>query len=195
MKKIIIAILAFGIIVSCEKQEDEIRLDDLSIQKSNLQANSSVDPKTDGVTVPFKSDFFTEQEGELNFDACEGALIALNTQVGGGNATHLGIFTTRMEFCMNFDDQSPDFATYWAVDGVFIAANGDELYFTVSGQVIMLPAGSDPFYVAYFDDPFTFTGGTGRFEGATGGGTTNSFTNFLHTDHKWTGTITLIKSS
>lgn len=193
MKKIIIAILAFGIIVSCEKQEDEIRLDDLSIQKSNLQSNSSVDPKTDGVTVPFKSDFFTEQEGELNFDACDGDLIALNTQVGGGNATHIGIFTTRMEFCMNFAE-GPDFATYWAVDGVFIAANGDELYFTVSGQVIMLDE-PHPFYLASFDDPFTFTGGTGRFEGASGGGTTNSLTNFEHTDHKWTGTITLLKSS
>ena len=215
MKKIIIAILAFGLIISCEKQEDEIRLDDFSIQKSNLKANSSVDPKTDGVTVPFKSNFYTEQEGKIDMDACVGGFLGLNTQVGSGEATHLGRFTTKMEFCMNFTvvldadgnpitdgngntipDPDNGFGEY-SVDegkGKFFAANGDELWFTVSGKVILYAPGTHPFYIANFDDPFTFTGGTGRFEGATGGGHTNSFTNFAHTDHNWTGTITLLKS-
>ncbi len=190
MKKIMIAIFALCILNSCDKESLDLSSDEFN----SSELKSSVDPKTEGVTVPFKSSFYTEQEGDIDFDECFGDFIGLNTQVGGGNATHLGKFTTRMEFCMNFDDTVPEFAEYWAVDGVFIAANRDELYFTVSGQVMMYPPGFDPFYVAYFDDPFTFTGGTGRFEGASGGGMTNSFTNFAHTDHNWTGTITLLKS-
>jgi len=57
------------------------------------------------------------------------------------------------------------------------------------------------FYEAYFRDPFEFTGGTGRFEGASGHGMTNSFVdlfdddgNFIpehKTDHEWTGKLIL----
>jgi len=191
MKKILIAIFALCLLNSCDKDSLDLSSDEFN----SSEKKRSVDLKTKGVTVPFKSNFYTEQEGDIDMDACEGDVIGLNTQVGGGNATHLGKFTTVMTFCMNFDDTDSDnFAKYWAVDGVFVAANGDELYFTVSGQVIMYPEGYDPFYVAYFDDPFIFTGGTGRFDGVSGGGTTNSFTNFAHTDHNWTGTITLLKS-
>ena len=52
--------------------------------------------------------------------------------------------------------------------------------------------------LSYFKDPFEITGGTGRFEGATGGGMTNDY-NFVgkdgivHTSHHWQGTITLKK--
>ncbi len=189
MKKIIIAIFALCLLNSCNKEVLDVSSDEFN----SSEMKRSVDPKTEGVTIPFKSNFYTEQQGLIDMDACEGDFIGLNTQVGGGNATHLGKFKTRMEFCMNFNDTSPKFGEYWAVDGKFIAANGDELYFTVSGQVLMYPEGFDPFYVAYFDDPFTFTGGTGRFVGATGSGYTNSLTNFAHTDHNWTGTLTLLK--
>ena len=210
MKKIIIAIFALCLLNSCDKESLDLSSDEFN----SSELKSSVDPKTEGVTVPFKSDFYTEQEGEIDMRACEGDWIGLNTQVGGGEATHLGRFTTKMEFCMNFtvllDDDGypitdgngntipdPDngFGEY-SVDegkGKFFAANGDELWFTVSGKVILYAPGTHPFYLANFDDPFTFTGGTGRFEGATGGGHTNSFTNFAHTDHNWTGTLTLLK--
>ena len=192
MKKIIIAIFAVCLLSSCDKES----LDLYSDEFNSSEMKRSVDPKTEGVTVPFKSNFYTEQEGDIDMGACEGDVIGLNTQVGGGNATHLGKFTTVMTFCMNFDDTDPDnFAKYWAVDGKFIAANGDELWFTVSGQVILYPPGTHPFYVAYFDDEFTFLGGTGRFLGATGSGHTNSFTNFAHTDHNWTGMLTLLKGN
>ena len=97
---------------------------------------------------------------------------------------------------MNFNSEdSENFGKYSAVDGKFIAANGDELWFTVSGRVLFFPPGTNPDYIAYFDDDFTFLGGTGRFFGATGEGHTNSFTKegLLHTDHNWTGTLTLLK--
>jgi len=189
MKKIIIAIFALCLLNSCDKE-----LLDVSTDEFNSSEMKRTNPKTEGVTVPFKSNFYTEQLGEIDMDACEGVDIGLNTQVGGGNATHLGKFTTVMTFCMNFNEGDPEnFGKYWAVDGKFIAANGDELYFTVSGQVLFFPQGTNPDYLAYFDDEFILLGGTGRFAGATGGGHTNSFTNFAHTDHNWTGTLTLLK--
>jgi len=55
--------------------------------------------------------------------------------------------------------------------------------------------------VVHFEDPFIFTGGTGRFEGASGGGMTHSQVdlfddewNFIpehQTDHEWTETFVL----
>lgn len=202
MKKIIIAIFALCLLNSCDKELLDVSSDEFN----SSELKSSVDRKTKEVTVPFKSNFYTEQE-DIAFGACvgdpewlesdvyNGDLIGLNTQVGGGNATHLGKFTTVMTFCMNFNQTDPEnFAKYSAVDGIFIAANGDELYFTVSGRVLFY-AEANPNYVAYFDDEFTFTGGTGRFYKASGYGHTNSFTKegLLHTDHNWTGWLTLLK--
>ena len=92
-------------------------------------------------------------------------------------------------------------------EGVFVAANGDELYFNVPspGEVGHVLLFDHPFYEAMFQDPFSFIGGTGRFEGASGGGYTNSFVdlfdddgNFIpehQTDHKWTGTLIMKKPS
>ena len=196
LKLIGIVLLVTALFMACEMTTKEIKPGNDLVSVENDRLGSSENPGDKMVMVPFKSKFYTEQEGDLDFEACKGDFIALNTQVGGGNATHLGKFTARMTFCMNFDESDPDnFAMYWGVDGAFIAANGDELWFTVSGQVILYPEGFDPFYLAYFDDEFIFLGGTGRFEGATGSGKTNSFTNFAHTDHNWTGTLILIKGS
>ena len=88
-------------------------------------------------------------------------------------------------------------------EGSFVAANGDELYFWVPspdsiGHIIPY---DHPFYEFQFQDPFMFNGGTGRFEGATGSGYTDSYVdlfdddgNFIlehRTDHEWTGTLIL----
>ena len=203
MKKIIIVIFALCLLNSCDRDSLDISSDEfnsLEMERAN--------PKIETVTKAFRSKFYTEQEGDIAYGACEGdsewhdsefynnELIGINTQVGGGKATHLKKFTTVMKFCMNFNaGDSENFGKYSAVDGKFIAANGDELYFTVSGRVSFFPPGTNPDYVAYFDDEFTFLGGTGRFFGATGGGHTNSFSKegLLHTDHNWTGTLTLVK--
>ena len=190
-----IALLVLALFTACEMSTKEIKPDNPGNSVEKVKLGSSENPGDKMVTVPFKSKFYTEQEGELDFEACEGDFMALNTQVGGGNATHLGKFTTRMTFCMNFDDTAPEYLEY-SGEGAFIAANGDELWFTVSGQVILYEGSEhDPFYVAYFDDEFIFEDGTGRFKGATGSGHTNSFTNFAHTDHNWTGILTLKKGS
>lgn len=155
-------------------------------------------------TMPFKAKFFTKR----NFDAVIGTCVEddypdYNYQVGEGKATHLGKFTAELFFCGGSDG-------YKNGEGKFVAANGDELYYLVPspgeiGQVLPLPY-VDPLYEAYFQDPFTFTGGTGRFEGASGGGYTDSYVDLFvdgdpnqfimehQTDHVWSGTLILPKN-
>ena len=72
-----------------------------------------------------------------------------------------------------------------ATSAVIVAANGDELYATTNvsgcgdGIGLTEPAGT-----------YTITGGTGRFDGATGGGTVSASTIGEAFSNSWTGTIT-----
>jgi hypothetical protein len=92
-----------------------------------------------------------------------------------GTASHLGRTTATSTDCVNpsgsYDPAGPNsfrFASMGsAANGlVFTAANGDRVYATYSGTVTAQPSG--PHRVA---GHFTITGGTGRFLGASGGGT------------------------
>ncbi|MDX1638590.1 MAG: hypothetical protein R3281_11510 [Balneolaceae bacterium] len=157
------------------------------------------------VATPFKADFFTvlnEEEVAANPNACDTPpFTAYNVQEGSGEATHLGKFTVLITFCGDISellpgDDSPgvlepgETIPYNNGMGSFVASNGDKLFFTISGEV--LPS-DHPDYNFEFRDPFTFTGGTGRFSGANGHGITDSFVELStdRTDHIWTGTLIL----
>jgi hypothetical protein len=51
------------------------------------------------------------------------------------------------------------------------------------------------YVIEYWRDPFVILGGTGRFEGATGGGMTDDYNSALdpYSHHHWNGTITMVK--
>jgi len=155
---------------------------------------SAADPGGGMVTKPFKADFYTE-EYDLVPDGC-GSGIAINTQTGEGEGTELGRFTTWMVFCFDLN-APPALGTYWFLpgppgqNGRFVAANGDELWITVlDGYVDFFDPNLPPGYQASFHDDFYFIGGTGRFEGASGGGQINSLVGINgRTDHKWTGML------
>lgn len=159
--------------------------------------------------VPFKATFFTdivnniedpgdpEASGPFKGGCTEEPFIFFNVQEGSGQATHLGNFSTRITFCIDPTDLMDDgtltgdeSAPYNNGQGTFTAANGDELHFTIEGAV--LPS-DHPDYNFEFQDPFTFTGGTGRFAGASGSGITDSFVNQSanRTDHSWNGELIL----
>jgi hypothetical protein len=149
------------------------------------------------ITVPFKAKFFTA--GGLVFGdiSCGPPPIFLNIQEGDGQATHLGKFEVYISFCMDVSDFLDDgqltegeSLPYDNGVGTFTAANGDELWFTISGAV--LPSDHPDFDFEFFD-PFEFTGGTGRFQNAGGNGVTYSFVNASEgrTEHHWTGSLTL----
>ena len=93
--------------------------------------------------------------------SAEGAIVSaspdpaglLVTVIADGNATHLGRFSREEVLLLN-----PGTGTI-AGTIVFTAANGDQLSGLVAGQF------TSPTTVA---GTYTFTGGTGRFENATG---------------------------
>lgn len=136
----------------------------------------------------FEATFYTDLDSLVpDSVTCEGAENLLNTQKGSGSEPTVGSFTTTMAFCFNTDTFE-----YGNTEASFVAADGDELFLDVSGQVVPT---TEPGYDLEFKDPFTIIGGTGRFEGASGSGATESYVNMTtgRTDHVWKGTITLKK--
>ena len=107
--------------------------------------------------------------------------------------------TTTMVFCADGGPVGP----YGDGTGTFVAANGDELYFDLDfGEIIENTGDNAPYYPTRFNDEVLFTGGTGRFEEASGSFMTNAFVHFddptdpddmWHTDFFSTGTLILVK--
>ena len=132
-------------------------------------------------TVPFKAHYEAHIVGVGPGLGCDARLFL----EGAGTATHLGLFTITLGFCGR-GDGTLDNGT-----GTFVAANGDLLNITFHG----VSDGGHP--VLHFTSYVTFTGGTGRFEGATGTATVNGIfdatTGAGPAD--WDGTITFVNGN
>jgi hypothetical protein len=92
-------------------------------------------------------------------DAVQGSSLLVNG-VGSGTASHVGRFDYTWRVTV-------DLATGHSSGGVFqlISANGD----TIDGTFVGLGVPTDTPNVAHIIEIVTITGGTGRFQGATGG--------------------------
>lgn len=205
------ALIAIALFFSaCQKDSLSGAVDELSVQTAldhtaiDQGWGTDLSQTVKGMReIPFKAKFSTfRQEDKESMVSCDpnSVLPGPNYQEGGGNATHLGKFKTVITFCAGAN------GIYGNGSGYLEAANGDRLFIEIeSGQVIVQIPPVDPFYDAYFKDPFQFVGGTGRFEGATGGGMTNSLVDLWNdefpfpgpiieghrTDHEFTGTLIL----
>lgn len=167
---------------------------------SPADAAISASRAADGtVTAPFEASFHTDLVSIAPDASCGAPPRLLNTQEGFGEATHLGRFSVRITFCFDpselLDDGQLTEGESLPYDngiGTLVAANGDELHITIAGAV--LPS-DHPDFDFEFADPFAIVGGTGRFEGASGGGVTNSLVDFgsqpSRTVHEWRGTLTV----
>ena len=95
---------------------------------------------------------------------------------------------------------------YGNTEVIFIAANGDELYASIPiGYIVDNDEENSNRYGAKFNDKMYFTGGTGRFEDASGMAMTNAYVHYptdeyvrkgdevWHTDFFNEGTLILIK--
>jgi hypothetical protein len=118
--------------------------------------------------VPFKATLkFSESVGFTGAPPC----FAIGLLESSGQATELGRFTMKSQDCINpagaFDPNAPSayHFTSGAGGAVFTAANGDQLFASYSGS--MTPQPGRPHTLT---GNFIFTGGTGRFAGAVGGG-------------------------
>lgn len=105
-----------------------------------------------GTSVPFKA----RVTGLAVGNPC-------GTYTAEGNAAHLGAITESGSYCV-VEVLGPGLLRLTG-EGTQVAANGDTLSFTFD-EVVNLT--TEPFTG---EATFVITGGTGRFEGATGGGT------------------------
>ena len=188
MRLLAIPLIAMVINFNCSN-ESIADLEDLTTT-SSLAAHSS----DKMVTVPFKAEYtgtYKVFPAEFDTEKCPG--LGEVTVDGVGQATHLGNSKVHFNFCVDISDLSY-FDTYAYLE----AANGDMIYIDVSGNVIPGRTEDHPDYVvSYWRDPFTILGGTGRFEGASGGGYSDDYNSSEdpYSHHNWEGTITMKKGN
>jgi hypothetical protein len=141
------------------------------------------------VTVPFKAEFaahYTSTHEDV--DRC-GKLPWIRVIVDGtGTEPNLGEFIVHMDFC-----NEGGTGIYLDMANSYLAVEGDSLFISTWGQVTYPDENDPPYYTDKWNDPFEFTGGTGRFEGATGGGMTHCYnsTEDALSHHTWEGTLTM----
>lgn len=122
-----------------------------------LAASVSPAALADDAVVPFKGTYSGIPVGVYD-PTC---LCLHQTFEFDGYATHLGESHFSSTGTTSIIPPMPQSGS-----GTFIAANGDELDWSFQGFGQFLPGG-----LVEFSGDFWFTGGTGRFEGVTGGGT------------------------
>jgi len=165
-----------------------------------LQNNELKKAQPHMVTVPFEANFVGTYTNVIMMpEDCDAQYFCKVFVDFEGNATHLGKMYGKFEFCA-CGPENPDVPTpnnqYAPSESYMVAANGDILYVTISGQVIQGRADDHPEYViSYFRDEFFIIGGTGRFEGATGSGWSDDYNSALdnNSHHHWIGTINMVK--
>lgn len=166
----IVSSMAF-IWTACE-QEHLIAPED-SFTELNLE-NGPSNP----VEIPFKAKYHTSQADDAFTELCSfnspTDFWGQDHQVGSGNATHLGNFTIDLEFCFHVvldNEGQPDFAggfgEFTGDENASFEANNGDLLFTSSSGGSLIPI-QDEMYIYEFENVVNVTGGTGRFENATG---------------------------
>jgi hypothetical protein len=188
LRRLLFLFAGIGLLISCSKSDDMLPIDDPLGSTLKSANNESV-----MVSVPFKADFSVWDQSDYTDLSCGGYPVFFLTMVGDGNINHLGKMTTRMTFCLDFST-----LYYYYTEGIFVAANGDELYATIEyGYIVPNEGDNSSYYQTIFNDPMIFTGGTGRFENASGEAMTNAYVHDgedeWRTDFFSTGTLILVK--
>lgn len=190
-QRFILAIAVIGFFAACNNSDD--------FESDNVDAFKHHADKM--VTLGFNVHFI----GEYQYQGPDQAICGdfppmvrvINT--GEGRGTHFKKLTSYFDFCVDITDST---YPHGYMDAYLMDEDGDKLFVTIeSGQVIGGRVPGMPSYaLSYFKDPFTITGGTGKFEEATGSGYTNDY-NFAveedgynypnKTSHHWQGSITM----
>lgn len=151
------------------------------------------------VTLPFKTEgdvIYTFIDIDNDFCGVHPGLSLMRvTASGSGIATHLGKVTVYADFC--FDALTNIFGVPEPAIVRIVAANGDVLLIATVGQVGLREESDPPYVLEKWVAPFSYAGGTGRFEGASGEGKYIGY-NYLEGDayvcHTiFEGTLTMVK--
>lgn len=207
LKNISFVILTLILFTTCDisKMSEELSEEQVSLTIEQIEQENSAQKKSlEGKNkIPFAAKFFSEggvQPGEESEEICGQPPIFLNVQQGDGVGTYLGKFTYSATFCVDATDlldgtlEGDDSVPYFdneKTTSYMMAENGDKLFLGATKGVV-LPA-TTPGFDFEFHDPFTITGGTGRFKGARGKGISSGLVTQSpeRTEHIWTGKIKL----
>ena len=179
-----------GLLAGCSKDE---------VTPNNEELLKSAQPVT--VTVPFEAHMLGTPI-LIDFENSECAQQGNPVHViaeAEGTATHMGKVHITFDFCAG--GQDPDITVpHMTVGGgsyVLTAANGDELFLSTKGGAVLFGRTDEhpETVIDYWKYPYTITGGTGNFEGATGEIFTDDYDTSLNEQsvHNWYGEITLVK--
>jgi hypothetical protein len=144
------SLAALGLLLGCDQTS--------SVSPSGT---SSLIPMANAaVPLPWKESY--QSTGTITADAQCPSPLLLESYQGGGTATHVGNYTIVNSHCLNL-------VTGALTGGSFVktAANGDQLFGTYVGSASVIQPPS-PIGIFSISGTVTFTGGTGRFAGATG---------------------------
>jgi hypothetical protein len=126
--------------------------------------------------VPFKAQFAAHDQISVDPVSCPVPPHYASTILGTGVGTHLGRFTVDLHDC--FTPAGPGLFVFQ--NGVFTltAADGSRLQGTYSGQLVATPTTNQDAIFA-LHGTYQITGGTKRFQNATGSGTMAGTENIL----------------
>ena len=153
--RVLFLIALFTLALGCNKENDFTTAEKDQVVTTTEKASNPV-------TKPFK---VNKSYGPYALipggGECGDFPLTLVYITGEGNATHLGKFTCTLTYCIDLYTEIVTSPHY----GVIIATNGDELYIFIEtpwdGESVYVEDG-----ITYY--VYTFEGGTGRFENATG---------------------------
>lgn len=217
LKFIILAVMSISLVSACDVNQSGENFEKEKPQSKNLtlKGKAKLDagqdewkkPKSNAhkIVISFRGNFFSSNPGVglVPDERCADPAL-LNTQVGEGQMTPLGGFTFHSTFCIDQTAVAPPLGgdgqltegeamPYYSNITTFTFANGDELH-ARGGSAVFPPEDPDSEYDAQFSHPFAIVGGTGRFEDAKGGGTTQSLVTFgVGTEHEFSGVIVLTR--
>jgi hypothetical protein len=164
LTKLLLFTALISLMVSCSKTDPFF---------NDLSGNGLKSAQPITVTVPFKADVQTNNTFVVFGKATDtGEPILAFTFAGTGTASHMGEITFNMKFLVKpvisdvFWQTNPP-----GINGVLTADNGDELWVSMGsriGHVVPVDENDPAGYYEKLNTDVDVTGGTGRFEGATG---------------------------
>ena len=186
--KIFFLMAVISLAAGCSKTDDQI------------SDESKSQPVT--VTVPFEANLLGEiTKLDSENPECKDEGYGYHAIViARGTATHMGLVSITLDFC-TYGPDDPNIPgadnKYASSSSELVAANGDKLFLYIEGGSVIDGRTDDhPDYVVdYWRDKIIITGGTGKFEGASGELQTDDFNTNIDTyaHHHWYGEITLVK--
>ena len=152
------------------------------VSESAASSRDDIPIATAAGARPWKESYHST--GTITVDAQCPSPLLLESYTGGGTATHTGKYDIVNSHCLN-----P--ATGALTNGTFLktAANGDQLFGTYVGSASVIQPPS-PVAIFGVSGTLTFTGGTGRFAGATG---TTTMSGIEQADFSQTPVVTQVE--